>query len=181
MSWRRSGRTLVEVAPACARPASFAMSRGGRTPMTGSNTRRGFLGTLSWALVGLGWGRRVRADGGTTPEKSVPRRPLGRTGVEVSCIGLGGYHLGIPADENETTRLIHSAVDRGVTFLDNCWDYHGGESERRMGKALQGGYRQRVFLMSKIDGHTRAAAAQQIDESLQRLRTDHVDLMQFHE
>ena len=149
--------------------------------MTGSNTRRGFLGTLSWALVGLGWRRRARADGGTTPEKSVPRRQLGRTGVEVSCIGLGGYHLGIPTDENETTRLIHSAVDRGITFRDNCWDYHAGESERRMGKALQGGYRQRVFLMSKIDGHTRAAGAKQIDESLQRLRTDHVDLMQFHE
>jgi len=149
--------------------------------MTGSNTRRGFLGTLGWALAALGTGGRARGAQGTGPENAVPRRPLGRTGVEVSCIGLGGYHLGIPADENETTRLIRSAVERGVTFLDNCWDYHDGESERRMGKALQGGYRQRVFLMSKIDGHRRAAAAKQIDESLQRLRTDHLDLMQFHE
>jgi predicted aldo/keto reductase-like oxidoreductase len=149
--------------------------------MSGSSTRRGFLGTLGWALAALGWGDRAGAAGGPTPGKSVPRRPLGRTGVEVSCIGLGGYHLGIPAEESETVRLIHSAVDRGVTFLDNCWDYHDGESERRMGNALQGGYRQRVFLMSKIDGHTRAAAAKQIDESLRRLRTDHLDLMQFHE
>lgn len=149
--------------------------------MTGWNTRRGFLGTLGWAFAALGTGGRARAAQGTGPENTLPRRSLGRTGVEVSCIGLGGYHLGIPADENETTRLIRSAVDRGVTFLDNSWDYHDGESERRMGKALQGGYRQRVFLMSKIDGHTRAAAAKQIDESLQRLRTDHLDLMQFHE
>ena len=149
--------------------------------MAGSNTRRGFLRTLGWALAALGWDGRASAEEGTTAEKALPRRPLGRMGVEVSCIGLGGYHLGIPTDENETTRLIHSAVDRGVTFLDNCWDYHDGESERRMGKALQGGYRERVFLMSKIDGHTRIAAAKQIDESLQRLRTDHVDLMQFHE
>jgi aryl-alcohol dehydrogenase-like predicted oxidoreductase len=146
-----------------------------------TRTRRAFLGTLGWALAALGRGSRVRAAEEGTAGKGVPRRTLGRTGVEVSCIGLGGYHLGIPRDEAETIRLIHSAVDRGITFLDNCWDYHDGESERRMGKALQGGYRQRVFLMSKIDGHTREAAAKQIDESLQRLRTDHVDLMQFHE
>jgi aryl-alcohol dehydrogenase-like predicted oxidoreductase len=99
----------------------------------------------------------------------------------VSCIGLGGYHLGNPRDPAEAIRLVHSAVDRGITFLDNCWDYHDGESERRVGRALQDGYRARVFLMSKIDGRTGAAAARQIDESLQRLRTDHVDLMQFHE
>src|SRR5689334_4038679 len=113
--------------------------------MSGPSTRRGFLEALGWALASLGWNRRTRAAGEPGAQQGVPRRPLGRTGAEVSCIGLGGYHLGIPADEKETARLIHSAVDRGVSFLDNCWDYHDGESERRMGKALQGGYRQRVF------------------------------------
>ena len=151
--------------------------------MSETKTRRGFLGTLAWAVAALGWGGRASAGGPPSPtgKSAIPRRPLGRTGVEVSCIGLGGYHLGIPSAEAETARLIHSAIDRGITFLDNCWDYHDGESERRMGQALQGGWRQRVFLMSKIDGHSRAAAAKQIDESLHRLRTDHLDLMQFHE
>jgi predicted aldo/keto reductase-like oxidoreductase len=109
-------------------------------------------------------------------------RPLGRTGERVSAIGLGGYHIGKPSlSEQDSIQLIRQAVDRGITFLDNCWDYNNGESEVRMGKALAGGYRSKVFLMTKIDGRTRAAAAQQIDESLRRLQTDHVDLMQFHE
>ncbi|MFP5213809.1 MAG: aldo/keto reductase [Acidobacteriota bacterium] len=108
-------------------------------------------------------------------------RPLGRTGEKVSAIGLGGFHIGKPADENESIRIIRSAIDRGVTFMDNCWDYNGGVSEERMGKALRDGYRQKVFLMSKIDGRTKEATARQIDESLKRLQTDHVDLMQFHE
>jgi len=109
-------------------------------------------------------------------------RTLGRTGERVSAIGLGGYHIGIAKlQDEEATQLIHRAVDRGITFLDNCWDYNGGVSELRMGKALEGGYRNKVFLMTKIDGRTKAAAAEQIDESLLRLRTDHVDLMQFHE
>jgi aryl-alcohol dehydrogenase-like predicted oxidoreductase len=107
-------------------------------------------------------------------------RPLGNTGEKVSAIGLGGYHIGNPSEE-DSLRLIRAAIDRGITFLDNCWDYHDGGSEIRMGKALRDGYRNRVFLMSKIDGHTRQAAARQIDESLKRLQTDHVDLMQFHE
>lgn len=109
-------------------------------------------------------------------------RPLGRTGERVSAIGLGGYHIGKPSlSEQEAIQLIRQAVDRGITFMDNCWDYNDGVSEIRMGKALTGGYRNRVFLMTKIDGRTKAAAAQQIDESLKRLQTDHVDLMQFHE
>jgi aryl-alcohol dehydrogenase-like predicted oxidoreductase len=109
-------------------------------------------------------------------------RTLGRTGERVSAIGLGGYHIGKPAlAEQDAIQLIRQAVDRGITFLDNCWDYNDGQSEVRMGKALAGGYRNRVFLMTKIDGRTKAAAAQQIDESLQRLQSDHVDLMQFHE
>jgi predicted aldo/keto reductase-like oxidoreductase len=108
-------------------------------------------------------------------------RPLGSTGVTVSAIGLGGFHIGQQKDEMESVRLIRAAVDRGITFLDNCWDYNGGASEERMGKALLDGYRDKVFLMTKIDGRTREAAARQIDESLKRLRTDHVDLMQVHE
>jgi len=108
-------------------------------------------------------------------------RPLGSTGVMVSAIGLGGFHIGQQADEMESIRIIRAAVDRGITFLDNCWDYNGGASEERMGKALLDGYRDKVFLMTKIDGRTRDAATRQIDESLRRLRTDHVDLMQIHE
>ena len=109
-------------------------------------------------------------------------RTLGRTGERVSAIGLGGYHIGKRQPRSsDAIQLIHQAIDRGINFLDNCWDYNDGVSELRMGKALADGYRAKVFLMTKIDGRTQAAAAQQIDESLQRLQTDHVDLMQFHE
>jgi aryl-alcohol dehydrogenase-like predicted oxidoreductase len=108
-------------------------------------------------------------------------RKLGRTGEKVSAIGLGGYHIGIPQDPDVGIRIIRHAIDRGITFMDNCWDYLGGESERRMGRALCDGYREKVFLMTKFDGRTRKSTAQQIDESLERLRTDHVDLIQYHE
>jgi len=118
----------------------------------------------------------------TTAADGMIYRTLGRTGERVSAIGLGGYHIGRSVlTEQEAIQLIRQAVDRGITFLDNCWDYNDGASEVRMGKALAGGYRNRIFLMTKIDGRTKAAAAKQIDESLQRLQTDHVDLMQFHE
>jgi predicted aldo/keto reductase-like oxidoreductase len=108
-------------------------------------------------------------------------RPLGRTGEKVSAIGLGGFHIGGVKDEQEGVKIIRSAIDRGITFMDNSWDYHDGGSELRMGKALADGYRQKVFLMSKIDGRTKESAARQIDESLKRLQTDRIDLMQFHE
>jgi aryl-alcohol dehydrogenase-like predicted oxidoreductase len=108
-------------------------------------------------------------------------RKLGNTGERVSAIGLGGYHIGVPEAEEEGIRIIRSAVDRGITFLDNSWDYHDGGSEVRMGKALKDGYRQRVFLMTKYNGRTREAAAKQIDESLKRLQVDVIDLIQFHE
>ena len=111
----------------------------------------------------------------------IPYRTLGRTGERVSAIGLGGYHIGVPKDEQDSIKLIRTAVDRGINFLDNCWDYHEGKSEVWMGKALRDGYRQKVFLMTKFDGRTKASTAKQIDESLQRLQTDHVDLMQYHE
>jgi aryl-alcohol dehydrogenase-like predicted oxidoreductase len=107
-------------------------------------------------------------------------RKLGRTGEVVSLIGVGGAHIGVPREE-EAIRIIREALDHGVNFLDNSWDYHGGESERRMGKALRGGYRKKAFLMTKIDGRTRKEAARQIDQSLKRLQTDHLDLLQHHE
>ena len=108
-------------------------------------------------------------------------RQLGRTGEKVSAIGLGGFHIGKQKEEETSIHIIRSAIDRGITFMDNCWDYNKGQSEMRMGKALKDGYRDKVFLMSKIDGRNKASAAKQIDESLQRMQTDHVDLMQFHE
>lgn len=108
-------------------------------------------------------------------------RMLGNTGEQVSAIGLGGHHIGRPAEEQEGIRIIRQAIDSGITFMDNSWDYHDGGSEIRMGKALRDGYRDKVFLMTKIDGRTKQAAAKQIDESLRRLQTDRVDLMQHHE
>jgi len=115
-------------------------------------------------------------------QRNMPYRMLGRTSQRVSAIGMGGFHIGQPhIDEAESIRLIRSAIDRGINFLDNSWDYNGGQSEIRMGKALRDGYRTKVFLMTKLDGRTREEAAKQIDESLKRLQTDHVDLMQHHE
>jgi aryl-alcohol dehydrogenase-like predicted oxidoreductase len=108
-------------------------------------------------------------------------RTLGKTGEKVSAIGLGGAHIGRAASAELATTVVRAAIDRGITFMDNCWDYVDGEAERRMGNALRDGYRQKVFLMTKFDGRTKLSAAQQIDESLQRLQTDHIDLMQYHE
>ena len=108
-------------------------------------------------------------------------RTLGSTREQISLIGLGGHHIGLPPDEQEAIRIVRRAIDHGITFMDNSWDYHDGGSEIRMGKALRDGYRDKVFLMTKIDGRTKQAAAEQINESLKRLQTDHVDLMQHHE
>lgn len=110
------------------------------------------------------------------------RRTLGSTGEKVSAIGIGGYHLADPrVDEPLAIRIVRTAIDRGITFLDNCWDYHDGESERRMGRALRDGYRARAFVMTKIDGRSKAEAARQLDESLRRLEVDCIDLVQHHE
>src|SRR5207237_7523392 len=98
-----------------------------------------------------------------------------------SMVGLGGCHLGMQSDENESIRIIRTALDNGMNFMDNSWDYNDGESEIRMGKALRDGYRQKAFLMTKIDGRTKKSAMQQLEESLKRLQTDHLDLLQFHE
>ncbi|HTG43616.1 MAG TPA: aldo/keto reductase [Verrucomicrobiae bacterium] len=116
-----------------------------------------------------------------TREGEMIYRTLGRTGEKVSAIGLGGSHIGNVASEQESIKLIRSAIDRGITFMDNCWDYHNGRSEDWMGQALRDGYRSKVFLMTKIDGQKKASAAKQIDESLRRLQTDHLDLLQQHE
>lgn len=147
--------------------ASAAVACGGSPPPeTAANARRGASG----APAGSG--------GSTSP---LPVRPLGKTGVNVSMLGLGGFHIGQPSSESESVALIRSAIDQGVTFLDNCWDYNQGQSEVRMGKALADGYRQRAFLMTKIDGRTRRAATAQLEQSLTRLQTDMIDLVQIHE
>jgi aryl-alcohol dehydrogenase-like predicted oxidoreductase len=109
-------------------------------------------------------------------------RTLGSTGETVSAIGLGGWHIGLPAVSEELgIRIVRTAIDRGITFMDNCWDYNAGLSELRMGKALRDGYRQKVFLMTKIDGRSKKEAASQIEQSLLRLQTDCIDLVQYHE
>ena len=141
-------------------------------------TRREFLemgvaASLAAGAEKIAWAADTKSE--------VPRRTLGRTGEKVSMVGLGGYHIGKQADEQESIRIIRTALDSGINFLDNCWDYNDGQSEVRMGKALRDGYRQRAFVMTKIDGRTKKAAAQQLEESLQRLQTDHIDLLQFHE
>jgi len=108
-------------------------------------------------------------------------RNLGSTGEEVSIVGLGGAHIGTQDSENDSIRIIRTAIDNGINFMDNCWDYNDGMSEIRMGKALRDGYRSKVFLMTKIDGRDKKTAMKQFDESLSRLQTDHIDLLQFHE
>ncbi len=109
-------------------------------------------------------------------------RVLGSTGERVSPIGLGGWHLGLPTvDEQLSLRIVRSAIDRGLNFMDNSWDYNGGTSEIRMGKALRDGYRDKVFLMTKIDGRSKKEATRQLNESLRRLQTDRIDLVQHHE
>lgn len=113
---------------------------------------------------------------------SMPYRALGSTGERVSAIGLGGHHLGVKTvDEKLALRIVHRAIERGINFMDNSWDYNEGASEERMGKALADGRRDGVFLMTKIDGRSRKEATRQLDQSLKRLRTDHVDLVQHHE
>src|SRR5580692_9206162 len=154
--------------------------------------RRDFFKTMTAAagvsaaegVVGLS-GISAAADEAAKPVETVRGdmryRALGRTGEQVSAIGLGGHHIGRQKEERESIKIIHDAIDAGITFMDNSWDYHDGGSEIRMGKALKDGYRKRVFLMTKYNGRTRESAAKQIDESLKRLQVDVIDLIQFHE
>jgi diketogulonate reductase-like aldo/keto reductase len=142
-----------------------------------SFSRREFV--KSSLAAGLGaWSLRGMA---AEPVNGVPYRILGRTGERVSIVGLGGFHIGMQKTEEESIGIIRTALDEGINFLDNCWDYNGGASEIRMGLALRDGYREKAFLMTKIDGRNRKAAAEQIEESLKRLKTDRLDLLQMHE
>jgi aryl-alcohol dehydrogenase-like predicted oxidoreductase len=149
--------------------------------------RRDFLKTATAAGVSTAIAARAKTSRATIPPVKRPESPdmiyreLGTAGEHVSAIGMGGYHLGKQADASESINLIHGGVDRGITFLDNCWDYNDGISEVRMGQALRNGYRQRVFLMTKIDGRTAKEYNKQLEESLGRLQTDTIDLVQFHE
>jgi aryl-alcohol dehydrogenase-like predicted oxidoreductase len=157
-------------------------------------TRRGFLRVTAAAMMaGAASQGKEKPQAGGAPTGTVPKgrykipdgaqvptRDLGRTGERVSIIGLGGYHLGIPP-EAEAIRIVRRALDHGVRFLDNCWDYNNGDSERRMGKALADGWRKKAFLMTKLDGRTAQSAREQLDQSLERLRTDVIDLVQIHE
>ena len=141
-------------------------------------TRRRFLEVAAATMMSASLGEPTFAE----TRNRIPYRILGRTGEKVSAIGIGGYHLGRPGLEaDESIRIVRSALDEGINFLDNCWDYNGGESEIRMGKALRDGYRQKAFLMTKIDGRDKATATSQINDSLKRLQTDRIDLLQFHE
>jgi predicted aldo/keto reductase-like oxidoreductase len=123
------------------------------------------------------WGRDVSATVG-----EMQYRTLGQTGEKVSIVGVGGAHIGVSnVSEGESQRIIRTAIDNGINFMDNSWSYNGGQSEIRMGKAFRDGYRQKIFLMTKLDGRDAKSATMQLDESLKRLQVDHVDLIQFHD
>ena len=148
--------------------------------------RREFLKSATAAGVTAATASALSAQG-QTPATTRPQssdmiyRELGTTGETVSAIGLGGFHIGKQPEAAESIKLIRTAIDRGITFMDNCWDYNDGISEVRMGQALRDGYRAKVFLMTKIDGRTKSEYNKQLEESLGRLQTDVIDLVQFHE
>ena len=145
--------------------------------------RREFLGGLAALSLTIRKSESVThmQTGQEISHGEMPYRTLGRTGEKVSCIGLGGFHLGQSRLEGlDAIKLFRAAIDRGINFSDNSWDYNQGESERRVGKALKG-CRDKVFVMTKFDGRTKQSALKQLDESLERLQVDHVDLWQFHE
>ncbi|WP_269539920.1 aldo/keto reductase [Cerasicoccus fimbriatus] len=147
-------------------------------------TRRRFIqqSTLALAASAMAPQWVTAAENSPTNDGGVPLRPLGKTGVDVAMLGLGGHHFGQIKNERTAIKLGRRAIDKGVTFLDNAWCYHGGRSEERMGQMLQDGYREKVFLMTKHHGRkTKAEAMEQLETSLKRLKTDHIDLWQFHE
>lgn len=147
--------------------------------MQPDHNRREFLQTsvAGAAALGLAAGA-VAADNA----KGLPTRPLGKTGVNVSILCLGGWHIGSVKDEKEAIKIMHAAIDEGMTFFDNAWDYHDGGSETVMGKALAtGGKRKQVFLMTKNCARDAKGTRQHLEDSLRRLQTDHLDLWQFHE
>jgi len=148
--------------------------------------RRDFLKSATAASVAAATGATAQTTTHAKPIKQ-PQSPdmiyreLGTTGEKVSAIGLGGYHIGKQPNPDDSIKLIHAAIDHGITFMDNCWDYNDGISEVRMGQALRNGYREKVFLMTKMDGRTKVEYDKQLEQSLGRLQTDVIDLVQFHE
>ena len=142
------------------------------------STRRDFIKQTALGLCAAGTAGHVLAASGQT---DIPTRPLGATGVNVSILGLGGYHIGTIRDEARCVRLIRRAIDSGVTFMDNAWEYHNGRSEELMGRALTDGYRKKAFLMTKHHGRDKKTAMEHLEDNLSRLRTDVIDLWQFHE
>jgi len=142
-------------------------------------TRRTFIKVAAATIAAAKAGQKAWA---ADTMNGIPYRTLGRTGENVSIVGIGGYHLGRPGvTASESIRIIRKGLDEGINFLDNCWDYNNGESEIRMGHALRDGYRKKAFLMTKIDGRDKVTASKQINQSLERLQTDRIDLLQFHE
>jgi uncharacterized protein len=150
------------------------------TPAT--TTRREFLrdAALSGCAV-TALANGVFAGQQSAGDTGLPTRVLGRTGERVSILCLGGWHIGAVKDPDEAIRIMHAAVDEGMTFFDNCWDYHDGGAEEIMGRALAGGRRDKVFLMTKNCERDYAGSMKCLDDSLRRLRTDRIDLWQFHE
>src|SRR5262249_40631691 len=146
-----------------------------------TSNRRQFL--QSSLAAGAALGLAAGAEGADEASaKGLPTRPLGKTGVRVSIICLGGWHIGSVKDEKEAIKIMHTAPDHGLTFFDNAWDYHDGGSEEVMGKALaMDGKRGKCFLMTKNCGRDAKTVRQHVEDSLRRLRTDHIDLAQFHE
>lgn len=142
------------------------------------STRRDFIRKTAYGLFCVQAAGSAFASSGSG---DIPTRPLGNTGVNVSILGVGGHHIGRIRDDNQSIRLMRKAIDRGVTFLDNAWEYHDGRSEELMGKALMGGYRDKAFLMTKHHGRDKKTAMKHLEDSLRRLKTDVIDLWQFHE
>lgn len=144
------------------------------------NNRREFLQASLAASAALSLAAGSRGDDASA--KGLPTRPLGKTGVNVSIVCLGGWHIRAVKDDNQAIKIMHAALDEGLTFFDNAWDYHDGGSEEIMGKALSmDGKRKQCFLMTKNCGRDAKTVQQHLDDSLRRLRTDHIDLVQFHE
>lgn len=146
--------------------------------MSHLTTRREFLRTAAAALAAAQAGCSVHEEQKQRPG-GIPTRPLGKTGEHVTIIGLGGWNIGV-AEDREAIAIMQEAVDSGLTFFDNCWDYHDGRSEELMGKALEGGRRDKVFLMTKVCARDKVGATKQLEDSLRRLKTDRLDLWQFH-
>ena len=146
-----------------------------------AESRRKFLQGGAQAVSAAALAKEVLAQTSAAAATGLPTRLLGRTGQRVSILCLGGWHIGSVKDPGEAVRIMHAAIDEGLTFFDNAWDYHDGGSEKVMGTALTGGKRQKVFLMSKNCARDAAGTRQHLEDSLRRLQTDHLDLWQFHE